>query len=67
MYPRNNNFGGNNRSFGGPVLPFILGGVVGSLWSNNHNNNNNFVAYPVYPWQWQWQWQNPMFFQPRFF
>lgn len=59
MYPRHNNFNGGNR-FGGPVIPFLLGGVVGSLWANNgYNNHNNFVAYPVYPY--------PMYYYPRYY
>lgn len=64
MYPRNNNFSGNsNRFFGGPVLPFILGGVVGSIWSNNHGNNNNFLAYPVYPYQYPMYYYYPTYYR----
>ena len=58
MFPRHNNFHGGNRFLGGPVVPFLLGGVVGSLWANN-NNNNNFVAYPIYPY--------PMYYYPRYY
>ncbi len=50
MYSNQSNFGNSNRSFGGPILPFVLGGVVGSLWSNNNHGNNNYVPYPVYPY-----------------
>lgn len=42
MNPRFNHFNGGN-SF--PIVPFVLGGVVGSLWANN---NNRYVPYPVY-------------------
>ena len=41
MNPRFNN---GHRGFGGPFVPFILGGIVGSLWSNNR-----YYPYPVYP------------------
>ena len=44
MNPR---FGWHNRGgFGGPFIPFVLGGIVGSIWSNN---NNRYYPYPVYP------------------
>lgn len=42
MNPRFN----NNRGFGGPIIPFVLGGIVGSMWSNS---NNRYYPYPVYP------------------
>lgn len=45
MNPRYNHFN-NNRGFGGPIVPFVLGGIVGSIWSNN---NNRYYPYPVYP------------------
>ena len=41
MNPRFN----NNRGFGGPIVPFVLGGIVGSMWSNN----NRYYPYPIYP------------------
>ncbi len=40
-----NNYRNNNRNFGGPIVPFVLGGIVGSIWSNN----NRYYPYPVYP------------------
>ena len=49
MNQRMNNFRGPNNRFGGPLVPFVLGGVVGSLWANN-NNHNNYYPYPVYPY-----------------
>lgn len=30
-----------------PIIPFVLGGLVGSIWSNN--NRNVYYPYPVYP------------------
>ena len=46
----NNFHGPRGNHFGGPLVPFVLGGVVGSLWANNSNNRNNFYPYPVYPY-----------------
>ena len=43
MNPRLNN---SHRGFGGPFVPFVLGGIVGSLWTNN---NRYYYPYPVYP------------------
>ena len=40
MNPRFN----GDRGFGGPIVPFVLGGIVGSMWSNN----NRYYPYPVY-------------------
>lgn len=58
MYNRyNGSFGsyrGNNgdRFGGGFVVPFVLGGLAGSLWNNNgHNSNNYYYPYPTYPYQ----------------
>lgn len=50
MNPNFNNYGRDSRFFGGPVFPFILGGIAGSLWSNSNNNNNNngYYPYPIY-------------------
>lgn len=41
MNPRFN----GHRGFGGPLVPFVLGGIVGSIWSNN---SNRYYPYPVY-------------------
>ncbi len=43
-----NSYGRDSRFLGGPVFPFILGGIAGSLWSNNNNNNNTYYPYPIY-------------------
>ncbi len=39
----------NHRFNGGrgfPLVPFVLGGIVGSIWSNN----NRYYPYPIYPY-----------------
>lgn len=66
MYTSYNNYnsygmrGNGNR--GGFFVPFILGGIAGSLWNNNRPNyyypvptpyyypynNNYYYSYPVY-------------------
>lgn len=41
---------GNSRFGGGFVVPFVLGGIAGSLW----NNNRPIFFYPVptpFPYQ----------------
>lgn len=38
---------GNDSRFGGALVPFVLGGIAGSLW-NGSGNNNGVVYYP-YP------------------
>ena len=43
MNPRFNHYGGG-RGF--PIVPFVLGGVVGSLWANN--NNNRYQLWEFY-------------------
>jgi hypothetical protein len=40
----------NHRFNGGrgfPIIPFVLGGIVGSMWTNN---NNRYYPYPIYPY-----------------
>jgi hypothetical protein len=29
------NYYSNNNRFGGNIVPFVLGGIAGSLWNNN--------------------------------
>ncbi len=45
MNHRFNNIGGK-RGF--PIVPFVLGGIVGSMWTNS--NNNRYYPYPIYPY-----------------
>ncbi len=43
-------FGGpppHNNGFGGNIFPFVLGGVVGSLLTNNRRPNY-YYPYPMY-------------------
>ena len=43
-----------DRFFGGGFVPFVLGGIAGSLWSNNWNNRRVFY-YPVFtPFSYQY-------------
>lgn len=42
----NNNYHGNRGFGGGFVVPFVLGGLTGSLLSNNRR----YYPYPVYPY-----------------
>ena len=37
----------DDNRFGGPLIPFVLGGIAGSIWSNS--NNKYYYPYPVYP------------------
>ncbi len=62
MYTSYNNYGmRGNGNRGGFFVPFILGGIAGSLWNNRPNyyypvpspyyypyNNNYYYSYPVY-------------------
>jgi len=50
MLRTNNMYRNNGNRFigGGFVGPFILGGIAGSLLTNNNQPNNNFYPYPVY-------------------
>lgn len=61
MYPRRNSFGfprRNDRFLGGGfIVPFLLGGIAGSVWNNrpfygypnNFYYNNYYYPYP-YPY-----------------
>lgn len=46
-----------NNGFGGNIFPFVLGGVVGSLLTNNRRQvyyypypNQYYYPYPYYPY-----------------
>ena len=55
MNPRFNSFRGHNNGLGGAFIPFVLGGLVGSMWSNN----NRYYPYPMYP--------VPVYYYPRYY
>lgn len=47
---------GNDRFAGGFVVPFVLGGIAGSLWNNKPNY---YYPYPVpYPYPYPYQYYN---------
>lgn len=53
----NNGFGmrGGNRFGGGFFVPFVLGGIAGSLWNNNRPNSFYYpTPYYVYPYNYQY-------------
>ncbi len=62
-YPRNIR-GRNGERFGGFVVPFLLGGIAGSLWNQNqrpygYNYYYGFL-YPPYT-------SYPFYYQPPFY
>ena len=42
--------GPHNNGFGGSVFPFVLGGVVGSLLTNNRRPYYPYPPYYYYPY-----------------
>ena len=42
--------GPHNNGFGGSVFPFVLGGVVGSLLTNNRRPFYPYPPYYYYPY-----------------
>ncbi len=57
-YYYNPNQTGDDRFGGGFVVPFVLGGLAGSLWNNNNNNQNYYYPYPYpYPYAYPYPYQ----------
>lgn len=49
-YNRRNMYRNDNRFFGGFAVPFILGGITGSLLTRpNYSYYPTYSTYPTYP------------------